>query len=61
MKENSFESIVTRMEIIFKNRRYKSMLSEANNNWLNLSVEVVINNILEFLSSLELVGVQYEQ
>ncbi len=57
MKENNFESIVARIETIFKNRRYKSMLSEANNNWLNLPVEVVINNILEFLSSLEFVGV----
>lgn len=57
MKENNFENIVTRIETIFKNRRYKSMLSEANNNWLNLPVEVVINNILKFLSSLEFVGV----
>ena len=43
--------------MIFKNRKYKSMLSQANNNWLDLPVETVINNILEFLSSLEVVNV----
>lgn len=57
MKENDFESIITRISLIFKNRRYKSMLNQANNNWLNLPVEVVINNILEFLSSLEVLSV----
>ena len=57
MKENDFESIITRTSLIFKNRRYKSMLSQANNNWLDLPVETVINNILEFLSSLEVVNV----
>lgn len=53
MKENDFGSIITRIRLIFKNRRYKSMLNQANNNWLNLPIEIVINNILEFLSSLE--------
>ncbi len=57
MKENDFESIITRISLIFKNRRYKSMLNQANNNWLDLPVETVINNILEFLSSLEGVNV----
>lgn len=57
MKENDFKSIITRISLIFKNSRYKSMLNQANNNWLNLPVEVVINNILEFLSSLEVVSV----
>lgn len=57
MKENDFKSIITRISLIFKNSRYKSMLNQANNNWLNLPVDVVINNILEFLSSLEVVSV----
>lgn len=57
MKENDFESIITRIRMIFKNRRYKTMLNQANNNWLNLPVEIVINNILEFLSSLEAMSV----
>ena len=35
----------------------QSMLNQANNNWLNLPVDIVINNILEFLSSLEVVSV----
>lgn len=60
MKENDFEGIITRINLIFKNSRYKSMLNQANNNWLNLPVDIVINNILEFLSSLEVVSVWYE-
>lgn len=57
MKENDFESIISRINLIFKNCRYKSMLNQANNNWLNLPVEVVIENILKFLLSLEAVSV----
>lgn len=57
MRENDFESIIVRISLIFKNRRYKSMLNQANNNWLNLPIETVTNNILEFLSSLEVVSV----
>lgn len=57
MKENDFEGIITRINLIFKNSRYRSMLNQANNNWLNLPVDIVINNILEFLSSLEVVSV----
>ena len=60
MKENDFEGIITRINLIFKNSRYRSMLNQANNNWLNLPVDIVINNILEFLSSLEVVSVWYE-
>ena len=57
MKENDFEGIITRINLILKNSRYRSMLNQANNNWLNLPVDIVINNILEFLSSLEVVSV----
>lgn len=57
MKENDFEGIITRINLIFKNSRYRSMLNQANNNWLNLPVDIVINNVLEFLSSLEVVSV----
>lgn len=57
MKETDFESIISRIQMIFKNRRYKIMLSGANNNWLNIPVENVIDNIFKFLSSLALVEV----
>lgn len=53
IKENNLQEIITRTEIIFKNRRYKSMLNQANNNWLNLPVDDVIEEILKFLASLE--------
>lgn len=57
MKEIDFESIISRIGMIFKNRRYKNMLSLASNNWLNISVENVINDVFSFLLSLSLVEV----
>lgn len=57
MKEKNIESIVKRIRLIFQNRRYKLMLNQANNNWLNLPIDDVIDNILNYLSSLELIGV----
>lgn len=57
MKEIDFESIISRIGMIFKNRRYKNMLSQASNNWLNIPVENVINDVFKFLTSLSLVEV----
>lgn len=57
MKETDFESIMARIQIIFKNRRYKIMLNRTSNNWLNIPVETVINDVFKFLSLLALVEV----
>ena len=48
---------ISRIGMIFKNRRYKNMLSLASNNWLNIPVENVINDVFKFLTSLSLVEV----
>lgn len=53
IKENDLESIIARIRLIFKSQRFKSMLNHTNNNWLNLPVESVMNNIVEYLLSLE--------
>ena len=50
MINNSLESILS-------NRRFKSMINTAKNNWLELPVEEVMTNILKYLSSLELVDI----
>ena len=39
------------------NTQFKNMLKQANNNWLGLPVDNVINSILNFIESLENVTV----
>ena len=42
---------------ILSNKRFKSMLNMAKNNWTEMPVETVISYIIEFLNSLELVKI----
>ena len=57
MEENNISMINNSLENILSNRRFKSMINTAKNNWLELPVEEVIMNILNYLSSLELVEI----
>lgn len=47
--ENSIVDIINRIKTILNNRRYKSMLNEADNNWLEMPVDKVIESILKYL------------
>ena len=42
---------------VLSNKRFKRMINMARNNWLELPIDTVINNIIDFLSSLELIEV----
>ena len=55
--ENSIQDIEKSLKDIFENRRFRSMLDNAKNNWIELPIEEVIGNIIEFLSTLEMVEV----
>ena len=55
--ENNLFEIKKSLEDTLSNNRFKSMLNMAKNNWTQLPVESVINSIIVFLSSLELVEV----
>ena len=57
MEENNISMINNSLENILSNRSFKSMINTAKNNWLELPVEEVIMNILNYLSSLELVEI----
>lgn len=57
MEENNISMINNSLENILSNRRFKSMINTAKNNWLELPVEEVMTNILKYLSSLELVDI----
>ena len=55
--ENNMIEVKESLVLTLSNNRFKSMINIAKNNWLELSIEDVITSILEFISSLELVGV----
>ena len=57
LDENNIIDIKSNLESTFSNNRFKSMISLARNNWIELSVEEVTMSILAFISSLELVEV----
>ncbi len=55
--ENNIIDLKDNLESILYNNKFKTMISMARNNWLEISIEEVITSILEFISSLELVEV----
>ena len=57
MRENNIADIVSNLEITLNNNIFKQNLAYARNNWLEIPVDDVIKNILDFLSSLELIEV----
>ncbi len=55
--ENNIIDLKNSLEVILYNNKFKSMISMARNNWLEISIDETITSILEFISSLELVEV----
>ncbi len=55
--ENNIIDLKDSLESILYNNKFKSMISMARNNWLEISIEEAIASILKFISSLELVEV----
>ena len=55
--ENNIIDLKSSLESILYNNKFKSMISMARNNWLEISIDEAITSILEFVSSLELVEV----
>lgn len=55
MRENSIEDIIKNINITLNNRIFKQSLSDARNNWLSISVEDVIENIINYFKSMETV------
>lgn len=57
LDENNIIDVKNNLESTLSNNRFKSMISLARNNWIELSIEEVTMSILAFISSLELVEV----
>lgn len=57
IEEKTIRDIEKTLQLILNNNQFKAMLNIARNNWLELEVDEVIESILEFIKSLELVEV----
>lgn len=52
MKENTIEDVIARVQKTFSNKQYIRNLETSKKNWLDISKEEVLNEILAFLKSL---------
>lgn len=58
MKEHTIEDISKRLSSILNNSRFKSRINTANNNWLEIPIEDVIESILNYFEGLVKVVLQ---
>jgi hypothetical protein len=52
MREHTIEDIIKRLSSILNNSRFKARINTANNNWLEMPVKDVIDNILKYFDEL---------
>lgn len=57
MRENNIRDILNNLNITLNNNIFKQSLSDARNNWLGISVEEVINNVIDYFKSIEIVSI----
>ena len=55
MREYTIQDISKRLSSILNNSRFKSRINTANNNWLEIPINEVINDVLEYFSNLKLI------
>ena len=57
MKENNISDIISRLNQILSSKRYLAMLNDPKVNWLNIPIEEVINNVMQYFNNLNVVSV----
>lgn len=57
MKENNINNIIEKLEFVLTSNYFKRNLYDARNNWLELSVDDVIGNVLDYFKSFEMIQV----
>lgn len=57
MRENNTHDIINNLNFTLNNNIFKRSLRDARNNWLDISVEEVIDNVINYFKSMETVGV----
>lgn len=53
MRENNIEDVVNRLQMTFNLNAYRNHLSNPKNNWLDITVDDAIMNVLKYIKSLE--------
>ena len=57
MREKNINDVIKNLESILNNNVFKQNLSDAKNNWLELSIDNVINNVITYFKSFDTVQV----
>lgn len=57
MKEKNIQDVENKLKILFSNKIFIGNLKDARNNWLGIPIDEVLENILNFIQSLEKVQV----
>ena len=57
MRENNIHDIIKNLNNILNNNVFKQSLSDARNNWLDIPIEQVINNVIDYFESMETIQV----
>ena len=52
MKEHTIQDISKRLSSILNNSRFQSRINTANNNWLEIPIEDVIESVLNYFESI---------
>ena len=55
MREKSLEDVNRRLTSILNNSRFQSRINTANNNWLQMPIKDVIENVLDYFDNLTLI------
>ena len=60
MRENNIEEIIKRIKSTFDDKRYLRRLSSSNKNWTDASNDLVLKEIIQFLSDLKMMEIVKE-
>ena len=55
MRKNELKDIHIRLSNILNNNRFQSRINTANNNWLEIPIKDVIDNVLAYFDDLTLI------
>ena len=55
MREKSLEDVNRRLPSILNNSTFQSRINTANNNWLQIPIKDVIENVLDYFDNLTLI------
>ncbi len=57
LSQKTISDVVLRIENVLNNKRFITKLDNARSNWINIPVQDVINNVISYFKSLEIVNV----